>query len=66
LPAEIGLKVSNETRINKTDYPWYLRIVPMSILWVHFINNSQVEPLYQRDSAVLAAYINKELGLRVT
>ena len=62
MPAEIGLKVSNETRINKTDYPWYLRIVPMSILWVHFINNSQVEPLYQRDSAVLAAYINKELG----
>ena len=60
--TEIGLTVSNETRIKNINYPWYLRIVPTSILWVHFINQRTSEPKYSSDDGKLSAYINKELG----
>jgi len=61
-PNVIGLTISNKDRINETNYPWYLRIVPTSILWVHFINEPKGEPVYQRNNDVLTAYISKELG----
>lgn len=61
-PAEIGLNITNTTRIKGLDYPWYLRIIPTSILWAHFIINPNSKPTYQRDDTVLTAYINKELG----
>jgi hypothetical protein len=32
-PAEIGLKISNQRRINQMGYPWYIRLVPTSLLW---------------------------------
>ena len=60
--AEIGLTIRNENRIKNIDYPWYLRIIPTSILWVHFINKTTSQPLYSSDSVVLTAYIDKELG----
>lgn len=61
-PNEIGLVISNEARINKIDYPWYLRIVPSSILWMHYVIGDNTEPDYQRDETKLSAYIVKELG----
>lgn len=61
-PVEIGLTITNQARINKIDYPWYLRIVPSSILWAHFITEHGTEPTYGRNGTVLAAYITKELG----
>jgi len=60
--VEIGSTISNETRIKNINYPWYLRIVPTSILWVHFINQRTSEPKYSSDDDKLSAYINKELG----
>lgn len=60
--SEIGLTISNKERINKIGYPWYLRIVPTSILWAHFVVDSKSEPVYQRNSDKLTAYINKELS----
>lgn len=62
MPVEIGLTISNNKRINQINYPWYLRIVPTSILWVHLVTNTQVSLVYQHDDSVLTAYINKELG----
>jgi len=59
---EIGLTAKNEARISKIDYPWYLRIVPTSILWAHFITERGTVPTYARNDAVLSAYITKELG----
>lgn len=60
--SEIGLSVSNKIRVDKSNYPWYLRIIPTSILWAHFITESKSEPEYQRSNDKLTAYINKELG----
>lgn len=60
--TEIGLNISNEARIKSINYPWYLRIVPTSILWVHFINQHTSEPKYSSNDDKLSAYIDKELG----
>jgi len=59
---EFGLTASNETRINNIDYPWYIRVIPTSILWMHFINQTKGSIDYQRDSNTLDEYIAKELG----
>lgn len=59
--SEIGLTVKNASRINKIDYPWYLRIIPTSIFWVNpVINNGS--PDYQQNNDLLNSYIAKELG----
>lgn len=31
--TEAGITVNNSERINNRDYPWYLRLVPSSLLW---------------------------------
>ncbi len=61
-PSEIGVSISNEQRVKQTTYPWYLRLVPTSLLWGHWVVQTDDTPSYKRDSAVLAAYIKKELG----
>lgn len=61
-PAEIGLTISNENRINSSNYPWYLRIVPTSALWVHLISDNNSKPTYKSDSKILASYISTKLG----
>lgn len=60
--ADIGISVKNADRVGAIDYPWYLRIIPTSILWAHFINEPRNEPVYDRDMAKLGGYINSELG----
>jgi beta-lactamase class A len=61
-PAEIGLIVSNQDRVDKINYPWYLRIIPTSIFWVHFITESGNQPTYQRNSVLLNDYIDQKLS----
>ncbi len=61
-PSEIGVSVSNQQRVSRADYPWYLRIAPASLLWGHWAVQTDEEPSYKRDLAVLGAYIKKELG----
>ncbi len=61
-PAELGLSVSNTNRINGMSYPWYLRIIPGSILWAHLILDGQSSPDYKRDETTLDKYINEKLG----
>jgi len=60
--ADIGLKVSNNARVQAITYPWYLRLVPTSILWAHNITQRTGEPTYTRSSTTLMSYIAKELG----
>ncbi|HRN96987.1 MAG TPA: class A beta-lactamase-related serine hydrolase [Candidatus Saccharibacteria bacterium] len=60
--ADIGIAVTNTDRINSMKYPWYLRIVPSSILWAHFITDKSGGPKVDRDSNKLDEYINKQLG----
>jgi beta-lactamase class A len=61
-PSEIGLSIDNTSRINNMNYPWYLRIVPTSLLWMHFIIQPSKSPDLSRDGEVLIAYLQKELG----
>lgn len=57
---EIGLKVDNERRVEELNYPWYLRLVPTSIVWAHAIKQPTA-PTYVRDSATLSKYLAEEL-----
>jgi beta-lactamase class A len=61
LPAEIGLSVKNKDRVQAMDYPWYLRTIPLSVLWAHLFQ-SKAQPTYERNSVVLASYITKQFG----
>ncbi len=60
-PANFGLTVSHESRISSTGYPWYIRIVPTSILWFGLIQ-SEDAPTYTTDKAKAAAYVTAKLG----
>lgn len=61
LPEKIGLTIKNTDRLSKFDYPWYLRLVPSSILWQAALY-PESEPIYVRSSEKLSAYIKLELG----
>jgi beta-lactamase class A len=61
LPDKIGLTVKNTDRLSKFDYPWYLRLVPSSILWQAALYPDS-EPTYDRSSEKLSAYMKTELG----
>lgn len=59
--SEFGLRVENTDRINTIRYPWYLRLVPTSILWAHRVVNVG-EPRYARDDTMLEKYLARKLG----
>lgn len=58
---EIGLQVNNTERVEAMDYPWYMRLIPTSLLWYGAVHPVK-EPTYVRDDKVLASYMQKELG----
>lgn len=60
--TDLGITAINESRINKIDYAWYLRIIPSSILWAHLVISPISAPEYRVDDQKNNAYINKELG----
>jgi beta-lactamase class A len=62
LPADIGLTVANQARLQAADYPWYMRLIPSSLLWAHYIYPVNSPPSYTRNQAVLSSYITKQFG----
>lgn len=60
-PAEFGLTVSNTKRLEEINYPWYLRLVPSSLLWAQLLTDNG-HPSYRRDSSALNAYLESKLG----
>lgn len=62
LPSDIGITIDNKNRINDMSYPWYLRIVPMSIIWSHFLTDNKGNANYSRDNAVLDLYLTEQFG----
>ena len=61
LPSDIGLKVENSSRLATRDYPWYLRLVPTSLLWYGFVQPDG-QPRYETNKKVAKAYLNNKLG----
>lgn len=59
--SELGIKADNTLRIAQLQYPWYLRIIPTSVLWAHLLVHP-VAPAYERDQATLLAYIDQTFG----
>lgn len=60
-PQQIGLTVTNDHRLDQSTYPWWLRIVPTSLLWGHAVVDIE-GPAYTRDGNKLNAYVQEELG----
>lgn len=60
-PADIGLSIRNDFRINGLEYPWYYRLVPSSILWVHAITNDS-SPSFDTNPTVVTDYAKKVFG----
>lgn len=58
---EFGLTVDNAARIEEMKYPWYLRLVPTSLLWAHMAIDDST-PVYGHDSKKLSEYLQKQLG----
>lgn len=60
--SDIGLTVSNSDRFNNANYPWYLRLAPLSIFWAQYIIYNQAEPNYVRNADVQNEYISNVFG----
>ncbi len=62
-PSDLGITSANQQRIQAIDYPWFARIIPSSILWVHIFTDNSVAPLqYQRNQDTLASFMSGKFG----
>ena len=61
-PGELGISSSNEHRIETARYPWYLRLVPSSLLWAHVFSDDVAELKYERNEGKLIAYMTTAFG----
>lgn len=60
-PSDIGLKVSHKEQINQASYPWYMRIIPTSVLWFGLLQDEKA-PDYRFDEAVAKDYLTAKIG----
>lgn len=61
-PGELGIASSNEERIQAVDYPFYLRLIPSSIFWMHLFTDNVDGLQYQRNQEALTSFINQTFG----
>lgn len=61
LLAEAGITADNTQRIEQASYPWYLRIIPTSLLWFGILQHEQA-PSYSVDEAETRAYLVSQTG----
>lgn len=61
LPKDIGLTIKSDTQVASASYPLWLRLVPTSLWWAHFVANPG-EANYVRDAKTLGEYMAKALG----
>jgi beta-lactamase class A len=59
--SEIGVVVRNTERVEAINYPWWLRLVPSSLVWAQ-VFTTVPEPDYEVNQKLLDTYIKKELG----
>lgn len=61
-PSDLKLQIHHEARIDAMQYPWYLRLLPGSILWANWLVKPEDEPKYTANTAAVASYVARELG----
>jgi beta-lactamase class A len=60
-PVELGVVTKHDKRVERTSYPWYLRLVPTSLLWYGFVQ--PVQPAATISSKTAASkFLNTKLG----
>lgn len=59
--ATVGIRVSNKARVEAVSYPWYVRVIPTSLLWFGLLQNEQA-PEYSYDSQATKAYLVNKIG----
>ena len=59
--SEIGVMVKSSDRLEQVEYPWWLRLVPSSLVWAQAFSNIP-DPDYDVNQKALDTYIKKELG----
>lgn len=60
-PEKIGIKIRNQARIEALDYPWYLRLIPGSILWAQALQTPN-QASYHHDITAIDRYITDTFG----
>lgn len=61
LAADMGVAVSNQVRIDQATYPWYLRLIPTSLVWFGLLQKEQA-PQYAFDEVRAKEYLNQKIG----
>jgi len=62
LAGDIGVSTDSSSLTSKDLYPWYLRLVPTSILWTSAVIGIDDKPIYQHDQTILDKYIKDKIG----
>jgi beta-lactamase class A len=58
---QLGIRADTMQQITAMDYPWYMRLIPTSLLWYGLHQNNK--PItYKYDKLTLDTYTEKELG----
>lgn len=60
--VSIGVTVHNTERVQTHTYPWYIRLVPTSVLWYELVNPLTAAPQVQRDVTVAQQYVKDTIG----
>lgn len=60
-PQDIGLVVSNRSRVEAASYPLWARLIPSSLLWYQALYSNPL-PQYKRDEVKLGAFVHSALG----
>lgn len=60
-PQDIGLVMSNQSRVEAASYPLWARLIPSSLLWYQALYNNP-SPQYKRDEVKLSTFVHSALG----
>lgn len=61
LAADLGITTSNKARIEQATYPWYIRLIPTSLVWFGALQSEQA-PSYSYNDAKAKEYLGKKVG----
>jgi hypothetical protein len=60
-PTDIGLKVTHDSQVKAASYPWYMRLIPTSIVWFGLVQTER-PPTYVFDDAAARDYLTTKIG----